>query len=53
MGFEQMAGLMLLAMAAVIGVGLMIDGYGGWPIFWYDVTKYFRRKRQKSERRKL
>ena len=44
MSFEQSLGLIILALTLALGIYLKIDGYGGWPIFWYDLKKGFRRK---------
>ena len=45
MTFDQLIGLIMLGLALVLGIGLLIDGYGGWPIFWYELKKGFRRKK--------
>ena len=45
MGFNQAVMLIFAALCAVSGGFVLIDSYGGWPIFWYDLKKLFRRKK--------
>ena len=49
MTWEQVVGVTMLALAAVIGIFLMIDDRGGWTLFWAELKR--KGKKQAALRR--
>lgn len=45
MGLDQTVLLICVVLCAVCLPYILIDSYGGWPIFWYDLKKRFQRKK--------
>lgn len=39
MTWEQVLGVSMLALAAMLGVGLMIESCGGWTLFWAELKR--------------
>ena len=46
MTLEQFLFWIMLVLVVVSGIYLMIDNYGGWPILWYDIKKWFFRRKE-------
>lgn len=45
MSLDTTVTLIFVALGAVCCPYVFIDSRGGWPIFWYNLKKRFRRKK--------